>query len=161
MLGKLFCGMMYSDSEVLEKALSELRQRFGEAELESGEFNFGFTSSYEAEFGTGLKKRFIVFKAAIKREELPDIKLFTCGIERRLGSGGKRGINIDPGYVTPNNVVVASTKEFPSRIYLGKGIFGCIQLILKRDCATPLPYTYEDYKLMKDFFLGLRHLAPK
>jgi hypothetical protein len=93
----------------------------------------------------------VVFKEPIDREALPNIKLFTCGIEWRLGSGGKRGINIDPGYVNLNNVVVASTKNFQSRIYLGKGIFGDVQL---------MPYTYADYKLMKDFFLKLRHLAP-
>jgi hypothetical protein len=161
MLGKLFCGVMYSDSKILEKAILELKTRFGEIELESEEFEFGFTSYYEAEFGPRLKKRFIVFKTPIKREELPDIKLFTCEIEKRLGSIGKRGINIDPGYVTLNNVVVASTKEFPSRIYLGKGIFGDLQLILKRDEVQLMPYTYADYKLMKDFFLKLRHLAPR
>jgi hypothetical protein len=70
-------------------------------------------------------------------------------------------VNIDPGYITPNNVIVASTKEFPSRIYLGKGIYGDLQLILKRSEAVPMPFTFADYKLNKDFFLKLRHLAPK
>jgi hypothetical protein len=161
MLGKLFCGVMYSDTGALEKALAELRQRFGEIETESEEFEFSFTSHYEAEFGVGLRKKFIVFKVPIKREELPEIKLFTCGLEKQLGSGGKRAINIDPGYVTLNNVVVASTREFSSRIYLGKGIFGDLQLILKRDEVQLMPYTYADYKLMKDFFLRLRQLAPR
>jgi len=161
MLGKLFCGVMYSDGKVLEKAVLELKQRFGEIELESEEFEFSFTKYYEGEFGPGLKKRFIVFKEPIKREELPDIKLFTGEIEKQLGNDGRRRINIDPGYVTLNNVVVASTKDFSSRIYLGKGIFGDLQLILKRDEVQLMPYTYADYKLMKDFFLRLRHLAPK
>lgn len=161
MFGKLFCGLMYQDTIVLDKALSELRTRFGEIELESEEFKFEFTDHYEKEFGTGLKKRFVVFQEPIDREELPDIKLFTCKIEEELGAEGKRKINIDPGYVTMNNVVVASTKEFSSRIYLGKGIFGDLQLILKKEDVQIMPYTYADYKLMKDFFLKLRHLAPK
>ncbi len=160
MLGKLFCGLMYADRRVLEAAVSELEKRFGEVELESEEFEFGFTDHYLLEFGIGLKKRFVVFKIPVNRDELPDIKIFTCDLERRTGSGGKRRINIDPGYVTLNSVVVASTKEFASRIYLGKGIFGDLQLVLKKDDAQLMPYTYADYRLMKDFFHKLRHLAP-
>lgn len=160
MLGKLFCGVMYSDKLVLEMAISELEQRFGEVELESDEFDFSFTDYYGPEFGPGLKKRFIVFRDPLPREALPDIKLFTCGIEKKLGIDGKRRVNIDPGYITLNNVIVASTKEFSSRIYLGKGIFGDLQLILKKDEAQAMPYTYTDYRLMKDFFMRLRHLAP-
>jgi hypothetical protein len=43
MLGKLFCGVMYSDTTLVKAALSELRQKFGEVELESEEFDFSFT----------------------------------------------------------------------------------------------------------------------
>ena len=161
MLGKLFCGVMYPDKMLFDKAVSMLKQRFGEIEVESEEFEFSFTPYYEKEFGQWLKKRFIVFREPIEREELPEIKLFACGLEKELGYEGKRKVNIDPGYVTMNNVIVASTKEFPSRIYLGKGIFGDLQLILKRTEVQLMPYTYADYKLMKDFFLGLRKTLPK
>jgi hypothetical protein len=161
MLGKLFCGVMYPDLELYQQAIGELVKRYGELELEGEPYDFRFTDYYQAEFGTGLKKRFVVFRTPVERVALPDIKLFTCELEKKLSNAAKRTVNIDPGYITPNNVIVASTKEFPSRIYLGKGIYGDLQLILKRAEAVPMPFTFADYKLNKDFFLRLRRLAPK
>jgi hypothetical protein len=161
MLGKLFCAIMYSDQDLYSQAVAELTKRYGPIDIESEIYDFSFTAYYEKEFGPALKKRFVAFKEPIQREELPDVKIFTCELEKKLGKDSKRTVNLDPGYVTLNNVIVASTKEFPSRIYLGKGIFGDLQLILKRDDVQLMPYTYADYKLMKDFFLKLRHLAPK
>ena len=67
-----------------------------------------------------------------------------------------RQINIDPGYITLNNVVVASTKELPHRVYLDKGMYGDVQLILKRKEALVFRHTFADYAAHKDFFLKQR-----
>jgi hypothetical protein len=159
MIGKLFCGVMYPDIESYRMATAKLVERFGELEIEGDPYDFNYTDYYLKEFGPSLKKRFVIFQVPIKREELPDIKLFTCNLERELAKAGKRVVNIDPGYFTANNVIVASTKEFPSRIYLGKGIYGDLQLVLKRDEAMELPFTFGDYKANKEFFSRHRHLA--
>jgi hypothetical protein len=159
--GKLFCGIMYSNLALYNQAIAALTQKYGELEKVSEEFEFGFTDYYQKEFGTNLKKRFVIFRLPIIRDALPDIKNFTCCLERQLGSDSGRKVNIDPGYITLNNVVVASTKEFPSRIYLRDGIYGDIQLILKRDEVLAQPFTFADYKAHQDFFLVARKLVPR
>lgn len=156
MEAKLFCGIMYSDSGVYEKAIEELARRFGNIGATGEEYDFSFTDYYLKEFGSNLKKRFVVFKNLIERENLADIKLLTCEIEKSFARGGRRIVNIDPGYITLNNVVVASTKELPHRVYLGKGIFADVQLILKRSEAITSSHTFADYEKNKGFFLGLR-----
>jgi hypothetical protein len=158
---RLFCGIMYCDLESYDSALKELISLFGVIQREGEAFEFNFTLNYEKEFGAGLKKRFVVFEKIIKREELPDIKLLTCEIEKKLRNGSRRVVNIDPGYITTNSVIVASTKEHPHRIYLGKGIFGDLQLVLRKQEAIDFYYTYPDYRLHKGFFLAQRVNSQK
>ena len=157
MEAKLFCGIMYADPSIYQKALGVLTKDFGSLEIEGKEFDFDFTNYYEQEFGKNLKKRFVVF-GNIDREELPKRKKKTIEIENSLKKSGKRTINIDPGYVTKNNVVVATTKELPHRVYLGEGIFADLQLILKKSGAVVLNTTFADYKKNSDFFVKLRNL---
>ncbi len=158
---KLFCGVMYAKKEIYLEAVKELGKRFGKIELEGEEYRFDFTDSYLKEFGPNLRKRFVVFEIPIEREALPEIKNWTCGLEKKLSREDRRQVNLDPGYITPINVVVASTKDFPHRVYLSRGIFGDVQLILKKNDAVTFRHTFADYTARKDFFLGLRKKAPK
>jgi hypothetical protein len=150
--GRLFAGFMYMDRAFYE----ETKLSFGEPLIESDEFIFDFTDSYEKEMGKGLLKRFVIFKKTIERDELPSIKIRAREIEKRFSEGGKRRINIDPGYITPNNVIVASTKDHPHRIYLSSGIYGDIQLMFRKDSAVTLPNTYQDYNMHKELFHNAR-----
>ncbi|OGM01562.1 hypothetical protein A3K72_02090 [Candidatus Woesearchaeota archaeon RBG_13_36_6] len=156
MKAKLFVGMMYSNIEHYNKAIELLEKDFGEIELEGEEFDFNFTKYYEKEMGKNLKKRFVLFKKPIDRVELPDIKLQTIKLEEKSRKNGKRQVNIDPGYITLNNVIVASTKELPHRIYLNKGIFADLLLLLKKKDVIPFKHTFTDYEQSKDFFLKAR-----
>ena len=153
---KLFCAIMYSSEETYNKALKILLKKLGEIEAMSEEYAFNFTDYYLKEFGPNLKKRFIVFKRMIERSELPKIKLLACKIEQKLSRLNSRTVNIDPGYITLNNVMVASTKELPHRVYLDKGIFADVQLILKKSEALTFRHTFADYDKNKDFFLEER-----
>lgn len=153
---KLFMGIMYSKIANYKEAIQLLIKEFGGLEIEGKEFDFNFTDYYEKEMGSDLKKRFVLFKTSIKREKLPDIKLQTIKIETRFKKQGKRKINIDPGYITLDNVIVASTKELPHRIYLNKGIFADLQLILKKNDVITFKHTFADYEQSKDFFLEAR-----
>jgi hypothetical protein len=157
----LFCGIMYGDPRAYELAISELKKGFGDIDDTSQEYAFDFTPSYLKEFGPNLKKRFVVFKRPIERTELPSIKLATCKLEQELGRDGRRTVNIDPGYITPINVIVASTKDFPHRVYLDRGIFADLQLILKRDEAVSFGHTFPDYEKEKGFFLQQRLKAQR
>lgn len=154
----LFCGMMYSDESVFEQAQKMLESEFGSIEKISAPYDFTFTDYYEKEMGQDLKKRFVVFKKPIDRASLADIKIFTNQLEKELSIEGKRQVNIDPGYVTQAGLVLATTKEFPHRIYLKDGIFGEVTLIFRREGCRHLDWTYPDFKMQKtcDFFLDVR-----
>jgi hypothetical protein len=159
MKARLFCGVMYSNKSVFEQAKKMLEDRFGETDRLSEPYDFTFTDYYEKEMGRGLEKRFIVFKKTIARATLADIKIFTSQLEKELSVDGNRQINIDPGYLTRFNLVLATTKEFPHRIYLKDGIFAEVTLLFKKGLCEHFDWTYRDFKIQKtcDFFLGIRN----
>ena len=77
---------------------------------------------------------------------LADIKLLTNDIEAIYSQNGKRRVNLDPGYITLAKIVLASTKNYSHRIYLGKGIYAELALFYKNHQFIAMPYTYNDYK---------------
>jgi len=146
---KLFVAVLFRDKNILDSALQKLSEYFGEIDFESGEYDFSFTHYYENEMGSGLKKKFFSFEKLINREELPEIKLLTNSTELEFSANDRRKVNIDPGYLTAHNIVVASAKELSHRMFIGKGIFGDIQLIFKNNNFSPLPTTFADYRQEK------------
>lgn len=156
MKAKIFCGMMYRGESVFEQALKMLVEKFGDIEKLGEPYAFNFTDYYEKEMGRGLKKRFAVFQNPIDGAELAEIKLFTNMLEKKLSIDGRRQVNVDPGYITRTNLVLATTKEFPHRIYLKDGIFAEVTLLFKRDGCKFLDWTYPDFRGQKtcDFFRG-------
>jgi hypothetical protein len=56
-----------------------------------------------------------------------------------------RTVNIDPGVLTPGNVIMASHREFGHRVYLGRGVFAEVTLVYARGRFTQLPWTNADF----------------
>lgn len=158
MKAKLIIALMYNEKNILNKTLGKLKKIFGKIDLENDEYNFNFTDYYKKEFGNNLMKKIISFKDLINREELADIKLKTINIEKELSVKGKRRINIDPGYLTLHNLVLASTKELPHRIFIGKGIFAESTLFFRNKQYNDYPYTFKDYQqeIVKEFLIKVR-----
>lgn len=155
---KLIAGIMYLEEGEYNRAVKGLKAEFGAVEAESEAFPFDFTEYYAREMGPGLRKRFLCFKEPVAGDRLMDTKAFTNALEARLSLKGKRRVNIDPGYVTKDNLTMASTKERGHRIYLGNGIYAEVAIIFRKQKCETLPWTYPDYstKLAGDFFLGVR-----
>jgi hypothetical protein len=156
---KLFCGIIYSDESVKEKAFAELENKFGKIDFISKTINFEeFTSYYNAEMGSGLKRLWISFEPLICASDLAAIKIFTNHAEDLLAFEKKRRINVDPGYITAANVILASTKDFSHRIYIGQGIYAEVTTIYKKDGYVKLPWSYPDYMspVSVDFLLNIR-----
>ena len=55
-------------------------------------------------------------------------------------------MNIDPGYLTLFQLVLASAKPFSHRIYLDRGIWAEVTLLFRDGTFETLPWTYPDYK---------------
>ena len=70
----------------------------------------------------------------------------------------KRLVNIDPGYICPAKLVLATTKNYSHRIYLNKNIYGDIHLQFSNGTFQSQPWTYPDYQNKENirFFNALR-----
>jgi Domain of unknown function (DUF4416) len=157
---KYFAGITYNpDTKGLQDTLRFLEKTFSAIEIKSEPYDFSdFTQYYESEMGTGLKKLFVVFNELQLPEKLPELKINTNQIESKFILDNKRQINVDPGYVSEAKVVLATTKNYDHRIYLGEGIFGDIHLKFTNKAFQSQPWTYPDYKQDKviQFFEELR-----
>jgi hypothetical protein len=117
-----------------------------------------FTSYYELEMGDKLKKCFVACKALIAPEYLPSLKVNTNALEEKYKLDDKRRINIDPGYITQAKLILATTKNYSHRIYIGRGIFGDVHMQFSNKSYQAQPWTYPDYKDEKNvtFFNSVR-----
>lgn len=79
------------------------------------------------------------------RENLLSKKLWTTKLEEENLVEAKRKINLDIGYVSLENVVLATGKQFAHRIYLGHGVYTDLNLIFEHDSFLALNWTYPDY----------------
>ncbi|MDD5454842.1 MAG: DUF4416 family protein [Candidatus Ratteibacteria bacterium] len=144
---KLITAIFTNQSKLFPTLEAELEKKYGEIDFKSPVFGFDYTDYYRDEMGPDLKKKFMSFENLIKGEELSTIKTFTNALEKKYSVKGKRTINIDPGYINNCQLVLASTKNYYHRIYLGKGIFAEVTLFFKEKTFQPLPWTYPDYKI--------------
>lgn len=142
---RVFASIIFGAKESLESSLSDLEQVFGKIEERTEEMPFSHTRYYEREMGGDLKRVFLLFFDLKEREGLFKIKLETNEIERKYAHSGRRSVNIDPGYITLENVILFTTKNYTHRIYLAEGIYADLTLIFQKGTYNALPWTYPDY----------------
>jgi hypothetical protein len=124
----------------------------------SEEFPFTETQYYNEEMGEGLIRRYVSAEKLIDPDQLPHWKHLTNLWEDQHSVDGCRAINIDPGYLTAANLVLASTKPFSHRLYLGRGIYGEVTMLYMHGEYIKLPWTYPDYLNHQDAIKQIRHL---
>jgi hypothetical protein len=139
----------------------QLEEVFGKIELKSASTPFDHTEYYNQEMGSDLKRQWLAFAELMNPDFLVELKHRTNEIEKKcLNQEGGRMVNIDPGAVSLSNVVLASTKNYSHRIYLGRGIYGEVTLIYKQKHFVPLEWTYPDYRedTALEFFVRTRQV---
>jgi hypothetical protein len=157
---KVFVGVLLALPSALPEVRALLAEQFGPADCESQLLEFSYSDYYEPEMGPDLRRMFLGFHRLASPEALVDLKLFTNRVERTFAVNGKRTVNIDPGYLMAARVVLASTKDFAHRLYLGRGIYGEITLLYRKKDFQTLPWTYPDYRseVYRQFFRELRRV---
>jgi len=145
---KLVCGLLFRSEDPLERGLDSLKAELGEMDFRSGNLEFSFTGYYEKEMGTPLFRVFVGFHRLIDPVELSTVKTITNRIERSdtLSLHHNRSLNIDPGYLNPTAYILATSKNYAHRIYLGKGVFAQQELLFERSRIRTLDWTYPDYR---------------
>jgi len=142
---KLIMSLMTSDDRLLHQVVEALVGRYGEVDFESDLLPFDCTDYYTPEMGKGLLRRFYTFRPLIRRESLVRIKRETNEMEEQFAVQGRRRINIDPGYICAEHLILATTKGYTHRPYLGEGIHADLTLIYRDGAFRPLEWTYPDY----------------
>ena len=156
---KLFTGVIYGPSSPLDECIGSLEKGLGEIEFMSGDMPFDYTTYYQEEMGPALKRVIITFRRLIKREEIVGIKIFTNKLEKVFSYKNKRTINIDPGYIAQEHIILATGKGYSHRPYLGRGVYADLTLLYVKDDFRMLEWTYPDYgsDRMLALFRDLRH----
>ncbi len=147
-------GLLAVQADLLPQARALLEATFGPAECVSQAIPFRHTSYYTAEMGPDLIRQFLVFTKLRAPEELADWKLKCNTYERQLGlnAEGGRKVNIDPGFLAPGKLVLASTKDHEHRIYLQKGVYAEVTLRVRQRRFQAWDWTYPDYREAIPFF---------
>jgi hypothetical protein len=142
---RLIASLFSPDSGVIDRAIAQLSEIYGSVEWVSPEMFFDRTRYYAREMGWPLYRRFVSFEELISPETLVEVKLTTNVVENEYLVQGNRRINIDPGYISLERLVLATGKNYIHRVYLAKGIFADLTLVFKRGSFRPLEWTYRDY----------------
>ena len=144
---KLFMSLIAASEEGVRQGVDKLVLLFGETDFFSERFPFNFTDYYRDEMGPSLFRHVISFRELIRIPRLSEIKGITNQLEGTLATPeGNRRVNIDPGYLCLQHVVLATTKGYAHRPYLRDGIYADLTLLYRDKSFQPLEWTYPDYK---------------
>ena len=143
---KLGIGLIYREKAAALSGWPTIEKTWGAIDFLSEVRPFDYTGYYEEEMGRPLYRRWAFFRELVSQGRLPDLKWQALEIERQWAVNEKRRLNLDPGLITAERLVLATGKNFSHRIYLGKGIFGDLTLIFLKGTYQSLPWTYPDYK---------------
>lgn len=175
---KLICGILFSKDFFKQKynlSLSQIQEKINgivlleikktipnlSIDLQSETLSFNQTTYYREELGENICRYWISFSPLVELENLHKIKLLTNDIEKNFFSeGGKRKVNLDPGYVEGSKLVLFTTKNYSHRIYISNGIYSEVTLTYRNNNFITLSWTYPDYQTQTAliFFSKVRNL---
>lgn len=159
---KLIVGILAANYQCLHSAADALTDKFGNADFTSEVWPFDKTDYYKEQMGPRILRQFISIERLIHPEKLAKVKLRTNKLEqrlvRRLGIPVSRPVNLDPGIIEPSKLVLATTKNYSHRIYIGRNMYAEVTLIFNKGSWQPLDHTYPDYRQQCyfDFFDKVR-----
>ena len=155
---KLIIGILAADAGCLTAARYRILSEFGPADLIGDIWPFTQTDYYADQAGEHILRQFVTIDKLIDPGELAAIKHKTNEMEQTLAAqldvGLPRPVNFDPGYIELSKLVLASTKNFSHRIYIGDNMYAEVTLTYSKGTWIDYRYTFADYKQGKyhDFF---------
>ncbi len=146
---KLIVGILASDERCLAAARDAVFASFGPADLISEAWTFDQTSYYVEQIGPKVLRQFVSIKDLVHPGVLAEVKHRTNAIEqdlaKTLATPYPRPVNLDPGVIEPSKLILASTKNFAHRIYIGQQMYAEVTLVFDKGQWRTLPYTFPDY----------------
>jgi hypothetical protein len=140
-----------------------LEERFGRLDYRGEAHPFAVTDYYEDEMGPDLSRSIVSFEPLGAADGLVEAKIGAADIEGRLAVGGSRRVNIDIGYMDIYKVVLASFKEGPQKIYLGRGVYADPIMLFRDGAYMPLEWTFPDFRsgIYREDFMAIRALYKR
>jgi len=163
---KLILGTIFKKEKILDNTIKILKKKWGKIDLASDVFEFKHTDYYEKEMRKPLFRKFFSFYNLIHPENLPDYKIFTNRMEENLAEKyhkSSRVINLDPGYILPGCMIMATAKNYSHRVPLKNGIYAHLEYLFSKNGVIELDWTYTDFRTKdyKNFFFKVREIYLK
>ena len=147
---KLICGILACDAAALEAARVRLGAELGAMDPVSPVWPFDLTGYYAQQAGPEILRQFVAFADLVDPGRLAAVKHITNRLERELaqelGRPWPRPVNFDPGLIEPSKLVLASTKNFAHRVYIGDTMYAEVTMIYVRGRWESFPFTFPDFK---------------
>jgi hypothetical protein len=172
---KLFIGILAANETALAAAVKAISKSFGVIDLTSNVWPFTQTDYYKDELGPNALRQFVSLEKLIDPGKLAKIKHTTNKIEQELARSLNviasdsssaaqakeeakqsqsseaqknlpRPVNLDPGVIEPSKLILATTKNYSHRIYIGNKMFAEVTLIYEKGAWRHFDYTYPDYR---------------
>jgi len=160
---KLIIGILAADHQCLHAAIEALTAEFGQTDFVSDVWPFDQTDYYKDQTGEHILRQFVSAERLVDPGKLAKIKHKTNRLEQKLatklGLPLPRPVNLDPGIIEPSKLILATTKNYSHRIYIGKKMYAEVTLVFDRGRWRPFEHTYPDYKQQCyfDFFEKVRN----
>jgi len=159
---KLIIGILAADETSLAAAVKAISKSFGTIDLTSDVWPFTQTNYYKDELGPNALRQFVSIENLIDPGNLAQIKHDTNSLEQQLADSLKlplpRPVNLDPGFIEPSKLILASTKNFSHRIYIGNKMFAEVTLMYEKGNWRHFEFTFPDYRqsCYQDFLTKVR-----
>ncbi len=152
---KIIVGILAAENNCLQNAIEMLQNQLGPVDMQSDIWPFEQTDYYRRQTGNNILRQFVSLQNLIEPGRLAEIKIQTNKMEQqlaqRLNLDLPRPVNLDPGIIEPSKLILATTKNYSHRIYIGNKIYAEVTLIYDRKKWRPFEYTYPDYR-RTDYF---------
>jgi len=160
---KLIIGILAANETALAAAVKAISKSFGVIDLTSDVWPFTQTDYYKDELGPNALRQFVTLEKLIDPGKLAQIKHDTNSLEQQLADSLNlslpRPVNLDPGFIEPSKLILASTKNFSHRIYIGNKMFAEVTLMYEKGNWRHFEYTFPDYRqsCYQDFLSKVRN----
>lgn len=143
--GLLFSSFLFrSDLYSKEELTVFWETRFKKSFSYIPEFN-PLAEYYSKEMGRPLSRIFFLTTELYPRDTLLEVKLESLKWENSWAQDEKRRVNIDIGFLSLENFLLATTKNYSHRVYLGQNIFADLTYYFHQGSFQPFNWTYPDF----------------
>lgn len=138
-------GVIAAPDAVIDDVVRAVNDELFEVASQTAPAPFDFTDYYLREMGGGLVRFWCAASELAPAAQLADWKLRSGELEKKWGGPDARRVNLDPGYVSSLQLILATTKALPQGVYLRDGIYALVELLYRSGGFKSLPWTYPDY----------------